>query len=614
MTRMPGAGRAGASFRSVVAMWNHRVASTPDAVAFLQRQPSGPWTPMTWHEANLRVRAIAAGLLARGLAAEDRVAIVAQTSVDWILADLGTLVAGGANTPVFPGETPDRVAAILADSRARWAFCDTDATVDRLLAIRDRLPHLDGLIVFDGRPRAEAGVVALHTLEDEGTAWLAAHPTALNAVRDALGPDRLATLLYTSGTMGEPKGVELTHDAWVYEAEAIDALGVVGPTDCQLLFLPLAHVFSKVMEVASIRLGIPTAVDGRADRLAQHLMEVRPTWLAGVPRVYERIRDRILDEASDRGRLARFALDQAIDLGARVREARRRGTRIPLSTQLAHAVAERTVFAPLRARLGGQLRFLVSGGAPLPLSVGRFFDALGIAICEGYGLTESAAASFVNTPDDVVLGTVGRPVPGCEVRIADDGEVLIRSRGVMRGYHGLPEATAEALDADGWLHTGDLGVLLPSGHLRITDRKKSILVLANGKKVAPSPIAQALVEASPLLAHASVHGDRRPYCVALLSLDPDSAAAWGAREGVALPADPTALATHPEVCDQIRLSVESVNRDLAGYEAVRRFAIVPEPFTQDNGLLTPTLKVRGRAVEARFRDVLDDLYGGSTPA
>lgn len=610
MNQAPAVRRAGTSFRSVVEMWNHRVASTPDATAWMQRQPSGRWEPISWREADHRVRALAGGLLSRGIEAEQRVAILAETSVDWIVADLGILVAGAATTTVFPRETPERIAHILSDSDARWVLCDTDEAVDRVLALRDRLPHLQGVVVAHGTPRPGDDVVTMHALEEEGAAWLSEHPDALGAIVDALTPERLATLIYTSGTMGEPKGCELTHDAWVYEAEAIDQLGVVGPADVQLLFLPLAHVFAKVMQVASIRLGVPTAVDGRVDRLAQHLVEVRPTWIAGVPRVYERIMDRVCSEADSRGFAARIALDQAIRLGTEVRRRRREGQRVGLRMSAAHAVADRLVFSQIRERFGGRLRFLVSGGAPLPVQVARFFDAAGITICEGYGLSESSAASFVNTPDDVVLGTVGPPLPGCEVRIADDGEVLIRSRGVMRGYHGLPEATGEALDEEGWLHTGDLGMLLPSGHLRITDRKKAILVLANGKKVAPSPVEQRLVAASPLIAHATVHGDARPWCAALLSLDPEAVQSWAGREGVKLPAH---LATAPEVREALEQVVSDVNRELAGYEHIRRFDVVDEPFTIEGGMLTPSLKVRRKAVEARWQDTLDGLYGGPRP-
>ncbi len=612
----PGARRAGSSFRSVVEMWNHRVASTPDATAWLRREPSGVWTPRTWAEADTRVQAIAGGWLALGLTRGQRVGLVAETSVEWILSDLGILAAGGATTTVFPRETAERVASLLADAQVRFAVCDDDAQVDRLLSVRSGLPGLETVVVVDGRPRPEAGVITLDALEAQGRSWLADHPSALHEVAASLGPADLASILYTSGTMGDPRGVELTHDAWIYEAEAIDHLGVVGPTDVQLLFLPLAHVFAKVMQVAGIRLGIPTAVDGRVDRLEQHLIEVRPTWIAGVPRVYERILDRVRAAADDLGPLARMTLDQAIAFGAETRRRERAGERIGLRRRTAHALVDRTVLRPIRERFGGRLRFLVSGGAPLPVDVARFFDAAGITICEGYGLTESSAASFVNTPDHVVLGTVGRALPGTEVRIADDGEVLIRSRGVMRAYHGLPEATAEAIDEDGWLHTGDLGMLLPSGHLRITDRKKAILVLASGKKVAPSPIEQRLAAASPLIAHATVVGDRRPWCAVLLSLDPDALAAWAQRERVAL-ADPTIdpdrFVRDPDLLEALDQIVADVNRDLAGYEQLRRVVVVPEPFTVDNGLLTPSLKVRRRAVEARYQDRLVGAYGAPRP-
>lgn len=606
--------RAGTSFRSVIEMWNHRVQSTPDATAWLHREASGIWCPTTWREADQRVRAIAAGLRSWGLDLEDRVAIHATTSVDWILTDLAIQVAGGATTTIFPQETSDRIAHILLDAQARWVVCDTDDEVRQVLSVRDRLPALEGVVVLHGTPRPDAQVVSMDALEDQGRSWLSEHPDGLQKIAEQVGPDHLAALLYTSGTMGEPRGVELLHDAWVFEAEAIDQLGVVGPTDVQLLFLPLAHVFARVMHVAGIRLGVPTAVDGRVDRLAEHLEEVRPTWLAGVPRVYERIMDRVHDEAADRGIAARYALQQALTLGSEIRRRQREGERVGVRLRLAHAAADRLILAPIRARFGGRLRFLVSGGAPLPLEVARFFDAAGITICEGYGLTESSAATCVNVPGDVVLGTVGRPVPGAEVRIADDGEVLLRSRGVMRAYHNLPQATDAALDEEGWLHTGDIGRLLPSGHLRITDRKKAILVLANGKKVAPAMVEQAVAASSPLIAHATLHGEGRPWCCALLSLDPAATRAWADREGVDLPADPSEWPDSDPLQQAIDQAISDVNRTLAGYEQIRRFRVLPAPFTIDNGLLTPSLKVRRRAVEAAYQGVLDHIYGSTRPA
>ncbi|MCB9665185.1 MAG: long-chain fatty acid--CoA ligase [Alphaproteobacteria bacterium] len=602
-------GPRGTSFRSVADMWRHRVGSTPGLVAMTHRV-DGRWVDVSWRQADARARAIAAGLLAHDLAPEDRCALLATTSVSWILADTGILLAGGATTTIFPAEPAEACAYVLAHSGAAIVFCDTEAQVDKVLSRRDELPALRLIVVFEGRARPAHDVITLASLEAEGEAWAQAHPGALDAVADALVPDRLATLIYTSGTTGPPKGVELTHDAWIYEAEAIDRLGVVGPADRQLLFLPLAHVFAKVMQVAFVRLGIPTVVDGNPDRFLDTVQEVQPTWMAAVPRIFEKAYNRIVTEAHDAGPVQTALFRWAVDVGSRASETRRQGHVVGPLLAIQAALADQLVLRQVRERFGGRLRFLISGGAPLSVEIARFFDACGLLICEGYGLTESGAASCVNTPEDVVFGTVGRPLPGCEVRVADDGELLLRSRGVMRGYHDDEVASAQALDADGWLHTGDIGRILPSGHVQITDRKKAILVTANGKNIAPANVEQRVTTRSPLVAHALLHGDRRNFCTALLSLDPEALAAWAKREGLG-ELDHAALVARPEVREQIQAALDDVNRELPGYEQIRKFALVPEPFTVDNGLLTPSLKVRRRAVEARYTDVLEGFYEGT---
>jgi long-chain acyl-CoA synthetase len=593
------------SFRSVPDLWHHRVGSTPDTEAMRYRV-DGRWRSMTWGEAGSRVRAIANGLLATGLVREQRCILLAGTRVEWILCDLAILCAGGATTTVYPQAADAEVVFIAGDCEAAVVFADRDQ-LPRLIRHRAQLPNVRTVVVLDEGPVDPDGwVVTLAELERRGREFGAEHPEAYTKAHRGVSSTQLATLMYTSGTTGRPKGVMLTHDAWLYEAEAIDALGFMNPVDVQLLWLPLAHVFAKVLELTFIRLGIPTVVDGSSELLVRNLQETRPTWFAGVPRTFEKAMDALIAEA-ERGDLVHRRLFRwALDVGTRRSRAVRSGRPVGLRLSVQHALADRWVFRAIRERFGGHLRFMISGGAPLPVGVAEFFHALGLLILEGYGLTESAAASCVNRLDDFRFGTVGPPLPGCEVRIASDGEILLRSRGVMRGYWRLPEETAAVLTEDRFLRTGDVGNLLPSGHLEITGRKKELIVTAGGKNVAPAHFEGLLRARCPYVSQVVMHGDRRPYCVALVTLQLDRVEAWARDNEVA--GAGAELAARREIHDLVQGYVDAVNRELAPYENVRRFAILPHDFTLDNDLLTPSLKVKRKAVEERYRALLDSFY------
>jgi long-chain acyl-CoA synthetase len=462
---------------SMARMILDRVATTPDREAF--RHPVGDqWVSLDWRQVGDRVRAIAAGLLALGVRPEDRVAIAASTRLEWILADFGILCAGAATTTIYPTTPAADVAFILRDSGARVVFAEDDEQLAKLRAHRAELPALTKVVRLDGAG-GDDWVIGLAELERAGHDHLAAQPTAVDGAVAAVGPERLATLMYTSGTTGRPKGVRLVHDNWTYEGEAIRALGLLGPDDLQYLWLPLSHSFGKVLLSAQLAAGFATAVDGRIERLVDNLAAVRPTFMAGPPRVFEKVQHRITELAGSGAK--RRVFDWSMGVGRRAARLRRAGESPAGLLRLEHVVADRLVFAKLRKRFGGRLRFLVSGSAALSTEVAEFFHAAGVLILEGYGLTETSAASFVNLPDQFRFGTVGPPLPGTEARIAGDGEVLIRGPGVMRGYHHLPEETAAALDQDGWLHTGDIGELGERGFLRITDRKKDLIKTSGGK-------------------------------------------------------------------------------------------------------------------------------------
>ncbi len=598
--------------RSVAGMFLERVAESTLAEAYRYRD-GGSWRSLTWGEAGAVVRALALGLRALGLRDEQRAAILSGTRMEWILADLAILCAGGATTTIYPSSTAEDCAFILADSGSVVCFAENAAQVARLRARRGELPGLARVIVFDGESGAGDGddwVITLAELEARGREADARDPSSYEEIVGRISPQSLATLIYTSGTTGRPKGVELDHDRWLYEGDAIDALRLLRPDDLQYLWLPLAHVFGKVLQAAQIRIGFPTAVDGDVERMVENLAAVRPTFVAAVPRIFEKVHNRIVAGAAEGSALRRSIFQWAFRVGRKVSAARRDGRFVLPWTALGHAIADRLVFSKIRGRFGGRLRFFVSGSAPLSRELAEFFHAAGVLILEGYGLTESSGATCVNRPDRFRFGTVGPALPGTEVRIAEDGEILLKGRGIMRGYHGQPEATREALDEDGWLHTGDIGSLHPEGFLQITDRKKDLIKTSGGKYVAPQALEGRLKATCRYVSQVVVHGNNRKYCVALVTLEPESVRSWLRERHPALADAPMPrLADAPEVHGLLETCIDAVNERLASYETMKRFAVLPDDLTVEGGDLTPSLKVKRRVVEERYRQMIDALYG-----
>ncbi len=462
-----------ADFNSVPEMFLHRITTTPDAPAF--KYPVGvTWETKTWAETGARVKAIAGGLRSLGLAIEQRAAILSQTRYDWILCDLGILCAGGATTTVYPASTADECQYILADSDTAAIFVEDDKQVQKVLSQRAQLPALKKIITLDGTASSDGFVTTLADFEKAGTAWHAANPGAYEATIAEVRKDHLATLIYTSGTTGRPKGVELLHECWVYEGGAIDAIGLLNKDDIQYFWLPLAHSFGKVLEAAQIRIGFMTAIDGRIEKLVENLAVIQPTFIAAVPRIFEKVYNKVIAGAKAGSPLKYKIFQWSLGVGREVSRLRQNGQEPSGFLAFKHRIADKLVFSKLKARFGGKVKFFISGSAPLSRDMAEFFHAADILICEGYGLTESGAASFVNRPTKFRFGTVGHPVPGTELKLApEDGEILIRGPGNMRGYRNLAETTAETLDAQGWLHTGDIGEVDADGFLRITDRKKA---------------------------------------------------------------------------------------------------------------------------------------------
>ncbi|MEO6777634.1 MAG: long-chain fatty acid--CoA ligase [Kofleriaceae bacterium] len=597
---------------SIAQMFAKRVRDTPDREAF--RFPvADHWRSMTWRQSGERVKAIAAGLLALGLHREERVGILCNTRLEWLLADLGILSAGGATTTVYPSSTAEECAFILHDSTTKYVFAEDSKQVDKLRAHKAEMPALVKVILVDGAPDKQDGdwVMTLADLEAKGGEELAKDPRAVDDIVAAIQGTQLATLIYTSGTTGKPKGVRLLHECWAYCADAIDAVRLWTDSDVQYLWLPMSHSFGKVLMAGHIASGSVTAVDGRISKLVDNLAVVRPTLVAAVPRIFEKVYNRIIEKSKQGSPLKQKIFAWAIDVGKQASRLRQHGKEPSGLLALQLKLADRLVFDKIKQTFGGRVRYFISGSAPLSREIAEFFHACGILILEGYGLTESSAASFVNRPTRFAFGSVGLPMPGTDVKLApEDGEILIKSPGVMEGYHNLPDATAEALTPDGWLRTGDIGEVDPKGFLRITDRKKDLIKTSGGKYIAPQQIEGKLKATCLYLSQVIIHGDRRNFVTALVTLDEEALMKWARDKGLAGKSYAELVKTK-EAHALISPFFDEVNRSLAKYETVKQFSIIPKDLTVDDGELTPSLKVKRKVVEKKYAAMLDKMYEGS---
>ncbi|MFG3189914.1 AMP-dependent synthetase/ligase [Streptomyces omiyaensis] len=612
---------------SVAHLFLSRVEATPEREAYRHPVAVGDggeeWRSLTWAQTARRVEAIAAGLLALGLRTEERVAISSSTRIEWILADMGVMCAGAAATAVYPSTNGEETAYILADSDSRAIFVENAEQLAKVTAHRDGLPGLRHAILFDPAPDAAGAggleVLTLAELERHGDEHLAKHPDAVRAAVRGIVPEQLATLIYTSGTTGRPKGVRLVHDCWSYQGAAQMATGLVLPDDVQFLWLPLSHVFGKALIAGQVQSGHVMAVDGRIDRIITNLPVVRPTIMASAPRVFEKVYNGIAARARAEGgakyKIFRWAAKVARD-HARTAQEQRAATgrsRIPLSLALQHALADRLVYGRIRAAFGGRLRGSASGSAALAPEIGYFFAGAGVNVLEGYGLTETSAACTVNPADDGRVGTVGKPLPGTEVRIAEDGEILLRGPGIMRGYHNLPDKTAEVLESDGWFRTGDIGEIDKDGYVRITDRKKDLFKTSGGKYVAPTEIESRFKAACPFASNILVIGNGRNYCTALITLDESVIMPWAAANGLAGRAYADVV-TSPEVHALVDGFVQRVNGDLQRWQTLKKFAVLPRDLDVEHGELTPSLKVKRPVVESAYAGLVEAMYEGSREA
>ncbi|MBP0461201.1 AMP-dependent synthetase/ligase [Streptomyces montanisoli] len=613
---------------SVATLFIERVAATPDAEAFRYPVPpasgQGPddWKSLTWGETAERVYNISAGLVALGVRPEERVSLASATRIEWILADFGVMCAGAATTTIYPSTNADESVFILSDSGSRVLIAEDASQLAKVRAHRTELPDLAHVVVIeeaDAKPDEsdpEGWVLSLDDLEKLGAEELAARPDVIRQRIGALTSDQLATLIYTSGTTGRPKGVRLRHDSWSYMAKAMAATGLISHDDVQYLWLPLAHVFGKMLTSGQIEVGHVTAVDGRVDKIIENLPVVRPTYMAAVPRIFEKVYNGVAAKARAGGAAKYKIFQWAAGVARETSKVSQDNFRhtgnasVPFNLAAKHKVADALVYAKIREAFGGRLRAAVSGSAALAPEINYFFSGAGVPILEGYGLTETSAACFVNPGPAYRTGTVGKPMPGTEVRIAEDGEVLIRNPAIMVGYHGLDEKTAEVLEPDGWFHTGDIGELSTDGYLKITDRKKDLIKTSGGKYISPAEVESQFKAVCPFVSNILVVGGGRNFCSALITLEEPTIMEWAAEHGLGGKTYAQVMES-PDTQRLIDGYVQRLNDGLQRWQAIRKFRLLPRDLDIEHGELTPSLKLKRPVVEREYGDLIEDMYAGT---
>lgn len=579
-----------------------------DRPVLMRARREGAWTDISARDVAEAVYALSLGLLEMDIRTGDRVALLSENRPEWAYADFAILTARAVNVPIYPTLPAAQVGDLLRDSGARVALVSTAAQLAKLREARSRAPALERIIAFDDGLEAE-DVTPLRKVMALGRSLAPQHHTWREQAL-AVRPDDLATIIYTSGTTGEPKGVMLTHGNIASNVRGALTVLDVREGDESVSFLPLSHIFERTAgHYVMFQGGVVINYARSVETVANDLLDRRPTILTAVPRMYEKIHERVLDKVKEGGPQRERIFRWARSVGLAWAERRLAGQPVPFWLGLRYRIADRLVFERLRAGTGGRLRCSISGGAPLNPEIARFFYAAGMVILEGYGLTETSPVIAVNTFDHLRIGSVGKPLPGVEVRIADDGEILTRGPHVMRGYWNKAEATREVLESDGWFHTGDIGRLDADGYLYITDRKKDLIVTAGGKNIAPQPI-EGRLKTNPLIANAVMLGDRRKFPILLLVPNFDKLRAWAHAERLAF-VDDEAMTRLPEVQAKMELEAKKHLRDLAQFEVPKKFLVLPRDFTIERGELTPKLSVRRKVVEQNYREEIAALYGES---
>ncbi len=597
-------------YQSLAEMFLSRVEQYGDRTLY-RFATDGHWKSYTWSEAHLRVRQIALGLTSLGVKKGDRVAIFSANRVEWSLIDWANICLGALTVPIYSSSTASQVSHILDHSGSTILFVESS---DRLAKINPLDPPFRAvkkiiLIEAEGRsfsPAIEPDlVVALPDLEEMGRRVGEEQGALFDRLAHSHRPDDDLTIIYTSGTTGEPKGVLTTHRHYLFMIDAVNAAVLTTDQEVNLQFLPFAHSFGRLEHFMVVAKGFTCGFARSLETVARDLLTIRPTVLFSVPRIYENAYDRIRSRAALGSLLQRTFFRCGVSIGQRVSRCQQEGRKIPWRLRIAHRLAQMLVFSKIQSAFGGRLRLAISGGAPLVRDIGEFFHALGILILEGYGLTESSTVSHVNRFGRYKFGTVGLPLDGVECRTGPDGEVLLRGPNIFNGYYRDPEGTREVIDAEGWFHTGDIGEIDGDGFLRITGRKKDLIVTSGGKNIAPQMI-EDLLKTDLLISQAMVFGDGQRHLLALITLDLGKVGEWGKQHGLELHS-PEEMASHPQIIALVKERIRQKNKELAPFETVRAFRILPHDFTVENEELTPTLKLRRQVVMEHYRDVVDEM-------
>ncbi len=559
-----------------------------------------------------RVRDLSLGLTSLGLEPGDRVALIAESRPEWGIADLAAITGGGVTVPVYPTQSAEQVRFILDEAGVKFAVVSNETQVAKVRQVSARLCALKGIVVMDGQPSSGTPpVYSLDAVCEMGRSIREKYPQAEARYRESatsIDGNALATIVYTSGTTGEPKGVMLTHVNIMSNARDSHAVFPTYETDVALSFLPLSHVFERIAFYRYLLDGVTVYFAESLTTVVRDLGRVRPTVMTGVPRVYEKFYAAIQEKVSQAAGLQKALLEWALSVGQARSAAVLNGHPPSRSVRLQYRVADRLVFRKVRARVGGRIRFLISGSAPLSMKIAEFFHAIGLVIIEGYGLTETSPILTANPSDKPKFGTVGKPIPNVEIAIAPDGEILARGPNVMRGYYKREKASADAL-AGGWFHTGDIGQIDADGYLSITDRKKDLIITSGGKKIAPQPL-ENLLKAHPLVAEAVLVGEGRKFPAALVVPNFAALEARAHESGWAFDARPDLL-QRAEVQALYQELLDGVNDTLAQYERIKRFFLLPTEFTMERGELTPTMKVRRKVVETTWKDAIEQMYAAT---
>ena len=556
------------------------------------------WVDRSFNEVVEIVRPLALGLAELGIAKGDRVSILGNTRPEWTYFDFAALSIGATVVPIYQTNSPEECRYVIENSDAKVVVVEDDEQLEKIRKVRDQLPQLQHVVRMTG---SSEDALSMEDLAAKGSGDDARWQSLYSAVT----PADICTFIYTSGTTGPPKGCIISHGNYRAMLDMVNETSVIEGEDVTYLYLPLAHSFALLIQLGSFDLGATIAYWERDPlKIMPNLAELKPTYFPSVPRIFEKIYTAANSGMEKEGGLKKTIFHWAIGVGAKMREVERSGRNPGFLLKRQYAFADDKVLSKIRNLFGGKLRLAVSGAAPISPEILRFFDAAGVLVLEGWGMTETSTAATISSPDDFKVGTIGKPFPGCEVRIAEDGEILVKGPNVFQGYHKNEEATKETI-VDGWLHTGDIGEIDSEGFIKITGRKKDIIITAGGKNITPANL-EADIKQHPLVSQCVVVGDRRPYLVALVTLDPEEAVAYSKEHS--LPEDPTALAANAEVKASIEAHVEEINKNYARVEQVKKIAILPHDLSQESGELTPTLKVKRAVVTAKHEPEIEQLY------